>query len=490
VLEILLKTVEADRIQIIKNMIDQDGRICMAKTYEACASGVSFKVKDYNLNLVPYDNGFSRWHKFFSQRQVILGPIDSFPTSEQLILKENNIHSIIALPIWVNGQLDGFIALHDLHSPRRWSNEVISFLQTSIDMIGAFLGAQQSTEKLRREQDKLQALVDSANDIIYTISMETERFEYISPGWRPLLGHDPDEVIGTSFKDYVHPDDIEKCQIFLERLMVTGDPQSGVEYRVQHKNGSWRWHMSNAGPLKDDQGRPALYVGIARDITYKKELEKLREDVDRMVHHDLKTPLNGIIGLSELLNSRYNLSEEQRELVMLIEDRGRYMLEMLNQSLNFYKIEAGTYHYKPEYVDLIDLLRNIIIGMAKSIEIKFFVNRKCVTRNDTLFILAEDFLLKSIFSNLLINAVEASPTNGVVKVDIIHNKETKVVISNQGEVPAEMRDRFFEKYATQGKKDGTGLGTYIARLMVDVIGGEISLNALEKETQVVVSFPN
>ena len=125
---------------------------------------------------------------------------------------------------------------------------------------------QQLNENLQKSEKKFRSFVESANDIIYTLSLEGE-FTYVSPNWEQMVGHEIHEVIGSNFSDFVHPDDVEKCWNFLQRLIDTGERQSGVEYRVRHKNHSYRWHTSNASPLKDSEGNLVAYLGIARDLT-------------------------------------------------------------------------------------------------------------------------------------------------------------------------------------------------------------------------------
>ncbi len=101
----------------------------------------------------------------------------------------------------------------------------------------------------------------------------------------------------------------------------------------------------------------------------------------------------------------------------------------------------------------------------------------------------ERYLIFSMFGNLLRNAVE-SCENKSVSVDIRINDDCIIKIHNAGVVPASIRETFFEKYVTEGKSGGTGLGTYSARLIVEKHGGEISLNSMEEAgTTVTVKLP-
>ena len=96
-----------------------------------------------------------------------------------------------------------------------------------------------------------------------------------------MLGHDISEVENHPFQPFVHPGDLPDCLQFLERIIEEGEKQAGIEYRVLHKTGNWRWHATNASPINDADGKVVAFMGIARDITEGKRLEEQRE---RLIH--------------------------------------------------------------------------------------------------------------------------------------------------------------------------------------------------------------
>lgn len=133
--------------------------------------------------------------------------------------------------------------------------------------------------------------VENANDILYTLTPEGV-FTYVSPNWTELLGHATDEVIGASFEQFVHPEDLPLCRNFLEKIIATRQKQSGVQYRVRHKDGHFRWHESNGSPLSNEQGEVAALLGVARDITENKNLEEnLFESNERLEDLLLELPV-------------------------------------------------------------------------------------------------------------------------------------------------------------------------------------------------------
>ena len=218
-----------------------------------------------------------------------------------------------------------------------------------------------------------------------------------------------------------------------------------------------------------------VMIGVVKDITTLKEIEQMREDVDRIMRHDLKGPLSGIIGIPEALLEDENLNSEQRELLSYIHDSGTKMLRMINESLVLYKIEIGTFDPSPEPVNFNDIVNQSVISMHNISEAK---NSSIETRiDDHLFVMGEPMLCYSALVNLLKNALEAAPEgSNIIIAGKLKKNIVAVTISNPGSVPDDIKLSFFDKYTTSGKKSGTGLGTYSARLLVEAQGGNIQLD--------------
>ena len=139
----------------------------------------------------------------------------------------------------------------------------------------------QAEEALRKSEEKHRQLINNSHDIIYTLSKNGD-FTFVSNAWFTFLGFSPDKVIGMNFSKFVHPHDLKVCLDFLHQIGATGKGQTGVEYRVKHADGSWRWHTSDAVPIYDAAGQYVGIEGIARDITDQKFAEAaLQESEER-----------------------------------------------------------------------------------------------------------------------------------------------------------------------------------------------------------------
>ncbi|MEH1790714.1 MAG: PAS domain S-box protein [Nostoc sp.] len=119
---------------------------------------------------------------------------------------------------------------------------------------------------------KFRSIVENANNVIFALTLEGI-FSYISPNWTEIFGHEIAEVEGKSFIPFIHPDDVHICTDYFQRILTTGEKQKAIEYRIKHKNGSWRWHTSNSSAIRDANGNVLYFVGICYDTTDRKEAE-------------------------------------------------------------------------------------------------------------------------------------------------------------------------------------------------------------------------
>ena len=231
------------------------------------------------------------------------------------------------------------------------------------------------------------------------------------------------------------------------------------------------------------ENEPATLVSL-RDITERKQIEQMRDDVDRILQHDLISPLNPIICLPQLMLESPGLTDNQRQMLTMISEAGNRMLDMIRMSLNLYKMEQGAYAFTPQPVDLLGTVRDIVADLServrtKSVFVRMVKDGAVALPRDEFRVMAEPTLCYSLFSNLVLNAIEASPTNGVVTILMDQDGRARIRIHNAGVVPPDVRSTFFEKYATSGKPQGTGLGTYSARLLATTMGGSIEMQTAE-----------
>lgn len=127
-------------------------------------------------------------------------------------------------------------------------------------------------KELQKSERWFRSFVENANDIVFALSFEGN-FTYVSPKWTELLGHKTEEVVGRYFGNFIHPDDFPACLQVFEKASTIGEKHSGIEYRALHKDGTWRWHITNTSTIRNEKNEIISLIGIGRDITERKQFE-------------------------------------------------------------------------------------------------------------------------------------------------------------------------------------------------------------------------
>ena len=355
---------------------------------------------------------------------------------------------------------------------------------------------------------------------IYVVDVVTYELVFVNRHYRNSLGQTEG---GLCYKAlYANDAPCLHCRI-PELLTAQGLPNGRTAIYDHYNDRDEHWAQIQEKAMGWPDGRVVKY-SIAVDISELKETQNrlaeahaelairnrelagqnkalhdsmdLREHVERIARHDLKAPLSALIGLPQVLLENYDLPPQAAEIVGLIEQAAHSMLDMLNQSLVLYRLETGSFTLAPQPLDLLDLttrtcsrLSNMPIARGR---------RLCATlaggpipSGARVEYAGDDLLLGPMLQYLILYALEASPEGGQVVVDIRPEPDaTRLVVTNAGEVPLEIRSRMFDKYVTLGKRGGTGLGAYSAVLAARAHGGRIDLDAGEPgRTAVVVTLP-
>ena len=355
---------------------------------------------------------------------------------------------------------------------------------------------------------------------IYVVDVVSYELVFINRHYRKSIG--PAEG-GLCYKVlYDNDAPCLHCRI-PELLTAEGRPNDQTAIYDHYNDRDERWAQIQEKAMGWPDGRVVKYA-IAVDISELKETQNslaeahaelairnrelagqnkelmasmdLREHVERIARHDLKAPLSALIGLPQVLLENYDLPPQAAEIVGLIEEAGHSMLDMLNQSLVLYRLETGSFTLAPQPLDLLDLAlrtcaRLANMPTARSRSLIATLSGGPVPSAARVEFAGDALLLGPMLQNLILNALEASPEGGQVVVDIRPEPDAiRLLVANAGEVPLEIRPRMFDKYVTQGKRGGTGLGAYSAALAAKAHGGRIDLDAnAPGRTVVVVTLP-
>jgi CheY-like chemotaxis protein/signal transduction histidine kinase len=255
-------------------------------------------------------------------------------------------------------------------------------------------------------------------------------------------------------------------------------------------------YIADAQQAKEAEQRgrlDSLVRQLEEQNTALRDAFRVREEVERIARHDLKTPLASIASVPRLLREGRPLDAREDELVGMVERAALRVLSMVNLSLDLYRMEEGTYRLRAQAVDLGGLVQTVareLQGHVQSKNLRLLLDLPA----EPLYAHGEELLCYSTVANLLKNALEASPLGADVRVTVCRESmpgadEVVLEIHNQGAVPEPVRDSFFAKYATHGKPGGNGLGAYSARLMAGVQRGDLRMRSDEHGTTLRLRLP-
>ena len=314
--------------------------------------------------------------------------------------------------------------------------------------------------------------------------------DWFNKTWLSFTGRALTQELGDGWAEGVHPDDIRRC---LETYLHAFHSRQffEVEYRLRHHSGAHRWILDIGCPFTEPDGAFGGYIGYCFDVTQRRQDEQFRRDVERIIRHDIKAPLNSLKTLALALFSDVQDAEIKPLLPRLHHAIGN-VVNLVDSTEKILQIERGEYAPPAIRLDLRAVCRNTAATLAPQAEAGGVRIPLPENGPETApFCHGEEVLLETLLTNLVKNAVEASPPGAAVTVRPFSRPDAVgLVVHNQGTIPEAIRDVFFERGITSGKAGGTGLGTYSAAIIARAHGGRIDLTTSEAEgTTVTVTLP-
>ena len=350
-----------------------------------------------------------------------------------------------------------------------------------------------AAEALRESDERLRSIFEGAPVGLFRSTLEGKILE-ANPAFLQMLGYpDREALLATNAADlYVDPEQRRRWAALLVRDGVV----TSFESEVRRLDGSIIWVRESARVVCDASGRILHFEGAVEDITLQKRVDeesrKAREAeraneaksefLSRM-SHELRTPLNAILGFAELLELG-SLSAEQHESVALILEAGRHLLELINESLDMARIEAGRLAISLEPVSVRGLVQetfDLIRPLAAKAKVQLTAE---VSGPSERHILADRQRIKQVLLNLLSNAVKYNRVGGtvVLSCELTAEGRLRIKVSDTGPgiPPQRMANLFtpFERLgAEQAGVEGTGLGLVLTKRLVEAMGGRLGVES-------------
>ncbi|ALL12963.1 PAS domain S-box protein [Caulobacter henricii] len=352
---------------------------------------------------------------------------------------------------------------------------------------------------------RFRMLAENGSDVLAHSGLDG-RFTYVSPSVELRLGYRPEELIGRSTLDFIHPDDVASVQQAVRAQIEsrgTAQPER-VEYRSRHKDGREIWFEARPTLVLDPAtGRIDGVTDIIRDITHRKRLEQelrqARTDAEAAatvkgeflanMSHELRTPLTAVLGFTQLVEAQPELSEMTRAYVDRVSNAGKALRATVNDILDFSKLEAGQVDIKPRPISPAELAREAMELFEAQARNKDLVLTLSGLDRTPERVLVDPDRLRQILLNLIGNAVKFTDQGGIEVVgsfDPLRERLGFSVIDTGPGMPADRVGELFQRFSQVDgsltrKHGGTGLGLAICKGLAEAMGGQIGVDSREGE---------
>ncbi|MGQ9669777.1 MAG: PAS domain S-box protein [Desulfosoma sp.] len=522
---------QVSRVYVFENYRASDGTWFTSQRYEWTAEGISSQKDNPDLQNFPYvEGGFSRWLETFLLGEPIYGLIEEFPPSERSVLKAQDIISLVAAPIFVNGALWGFMGFDDCVLPRRWTSVEIDALKTAAHLVGAMVQKQRSDaildqaarhlerevarktaelkeanarlhEELRRRREAQARLAESERR--YRELYERSRDGYVRTDFQgvilecngpfaSMLGYDnPQEIIGVPCRDMTPPQRFDAISRNMRRQLMERGFSDKFEKQLIRKDGSLLDVEVRMYLHRRPDSTPDSIWTFVQDISDRKLAEQERLRAQKLeslgllaggIAHDFNNILTGILGHISLIKHAIKNGAPAGDRLDHVEKACLRAQELTRQLLTFAKGGAPV----KKTGSLQDLIRDCTEFSLRG------------TPSQARFDLPEDLWLvdydaaqiSQVLQNLVINAHQAMPHGGTVTVEAQNifveesadlplrpGRYVAVSVEDHGiGIPEEHMDAIFDPYFTS-KKEGSGLGLPTAYSIVKRHDGHITVRS-------------
>ncbi len=375
-------------------------------------------------------------------------------------------------------------------------------------LLGALAAFRDGLRKLREAEERLdeerrerEALLESTGEGICALDRQGV-CTYVNRAAAEMLGYSPHELVGKNFHALIRHSRADGTSLPPEEDLFLHALQTGTAFR---RNDDIVWRRDGT-PLPVDYTCAPIQAGVSvrgavvafSDIMERKELETLRDDLNGMIVHDLRTPMTSLLTGLQTLAMIGRLDERQQEFLEIAVQGGQTLLDMVNDLLDISKMEAGSLKLRPEAVnpaDLLALAMRHVAPLAGQNGLK--IARNIAPALPTLT--ADGDLVRRALVNLLGNAVKFTPRGGIVTVAAFHDEAEKAVVFAVGDtgegIPAHALQRIFDKFGQvetrkSGHKMSTGLGLTFCKLVAEAHGGRIWVESkLGKGSRFLFTIP-
>jgi PAS domain S-box-containing protein len=338
-------------------------------------------------------------------------------------------------------------------------------------------------------------VVEDGSDVIIIINYQGE-IKYVNPSVKDTLGHSQKSLVGKNFFDYLVPSSKKKVKKKFEQIKQRAYLKS-IEFQFLCKDGSYKYLELNSINLRQKEKIEGLILDC-RDITERKkdaeELQRAQKAKDQfMAHisHEIRTPINGIVGMATLLSQNPSVIEQSTYL-NAIKSTADTLKVIINDILDLASIESGKLKLEQIGFSIKDLLQSLISTFDHQAKERNIQLLSLLEVDANGIFIGDPVRLNQILINLISNAIKFTETGSIHVKCFVHKKEKRKyqikfeVIDTGIGIPRNKLDTIFESFSQADasvtrKYGGTGLGLTIVKQLVEMQGGTISVKSKVNE---------
>jgi PAS domain S-box-containing protein len=359
--------------------------------------------------------------------------------------------------------------------------------------------ARAAEQALKASEASYRLISENISDIVACYGLDGV-IRYLSPSVQAALGYAPEELIGRRIATLLDPDDAQRVAAEFAAHRDRSDHETfRVEYRMFRKDGSVGWFEAHPRPIYDARtGAFVEWQDVVRDIGERKALEAelraakqaaeaasdAKSEFLANMSHELRTPLTGVLGFTKLANEVGGLAEPARTYVQRVDEASTALLALVNDVLDYSKLEAGDVKFRFAPVAVSGVVRSCVnLFEAQALDKGIIVDVEDHVPTGILLELDPD-RLRQVLINLIGNAVKFTDV-GAVTVRLRYDRgrrELGVEVQDTGpgvapERQAEVFERFTQAHDGERQYGGAGLGLAICKAIVEALGGRIGVTS-------------
>jgi PAS domain S-box-containing protein len=430
---------------------------------------------------------------------LVISDIANHPQTAHLVDNYGaaSIRALVDVPCLQEGRWVALLVVTS-KTVRHWRPDEVSLMQEMVARLWTVILHARAMQDLHESEARFRALADNIAQLAW-MTDPTGRSLWYNQRWFDYTGRALEEMLGWGWQLVHHPEHLDRVVEKFRRCIETGELWEDT-FPLRAKDGSYRWFLSRAAAIRDEQGNVLRWCGTNTDITDRKvaeaERERLlarekaaREQAEQanrvkdeflaVLSHELRTPLNPILGWTKLLRANCLTPEKQRYALETIERNAKLQTQLIEDLLDVSGILQGKVSLNIAPVDLAEVIGAAIETVRLAAEVKSIQISTQFAPNLGQ-VLGDGGRLQQVVWNLLSNAVKFTSPGGKIEVVLDRvDTDARITVTDTGKgIEADFLPYVFDYFrqadSTMTRKfGGLGLGLAIVRYLVELHGGTV-----------------